>query len=749
MFKTNSIAKTMTNKLVTECFLIKTSLYAETLWAYLLETNQAYAHAKIGRQLVFQLRKQHPEAQWVYCEQTKRLISNQMFSDEILKEDCLIVWQQEQNTFESLRSLHQDFAQEVQETEKACFIVMQIEQNKTLAHQIQQLLLNAPLRKDEPNLLQIKRKVQFKFQSMCYQDKTFPLLQISLHSEIDYLDKPSVFAQRYGLAALKGLYVENRFQPSSTKSVIKKVSSLTLQTERQAMCAKSKNERMKKYLMTASESEPIVQVAYKSRPQFLYDYALDALRLKPQFKDLERYVSNASQIRQKFFIGPQERMRLILSIAELLHTHYPCLLCSPVSERPEHPLFFRIPQPIYGQIGQEQTIDLNKNYFDALSRYGCYTTLPEAKKGTVRTVILASGEFSKPILKKIKELLLPFGIQLESLPNLRLTYFDENNHEQLTSILQHCITEKVDLILAFIHPKKNPASFQEEDDEVYSALSEDCYNLLKRLTIQNGIASQVINLGNSHNQYILHNTVLGILAKLGHVPYVLRQPLEFIDCIVGLDIGREEKERTKGSMSTVVATRIFSNNGLFLDYTIENIAIEGETISEQVLKQFFNTKFFQNKKVLIHRDGRFRGDEKKSLQKIAAQLNAQFNFVEVVKANLTGMTHPRLYEQDQNKKTYKNPPRGVGLYLDQNRAILVTTAPINNHVTARSLLIEKEGSCSLEEAIRSVMMMTYLHYGSIRAPRLPVTLFASDKIAGMALKRILPSQKNGQIQYWL
>ncbi len=740
----------MINKLLTECFLIKTNLWERPLFAYIFETNQGYGHAKIGRQLVFQLRRYHPDSQWAYCQKTKRLISNQDFSNAVLHQDCLALWQQENNAFESLYTIQQDAGQVLTEAEKGEFIVTQIAQDNRLINEIQQKILNPPPQKNQKAVLQIKRKVQFKSQLIDYQDKIFALLQISIHSEMNYLEKPSVFAAHHGLEALKGLYVENRFQPSSTKSVIQNILPQTLQTGRVSLIAKTKNDKMKTYLATASDTEPLVQVAYKSHPHALYDYALDALQLKPQFKDLERYSNQAASVRQKFFMNPHERMCFILAIAAHIHTRYACVHFEPVTEKPAHPLFFRAPQPVLGTIGQNQVVDLNKNYFELLSQYGCYARLPDAKIGEVRTVVLASGPFNKNLLSKMATGLQPFGIQLVSLDNFKLTYFDEKNASQLEEILQRCISEKVDLILAFIQPKQNQGDLaEEENNDADLFLSEDCYTHLKRLSIQNGIASQVINLASSHNQYILHNTLLGILAKLGHIPYVLNQPLDFVDCIVGLDIGREEKIRTTGSLSTVVATRLFNNHGLFLDYTIENIAIEGETISESVLNQFFNIKFFHNKRVLIHRDGRFRGNEKKHLNKIAMQLNAQFDFVEVVKANLTGMTHPRLYEFNTAQQRYSNPPRGTGFYLDKNRAILVTTPPMNTHATARSLLIEKDGSCSIEEAVRSVIMMTYLHYGSIRAPRLPVTLFASDKIAEMALKRMMPRTQQGHIQYWL
>jgi len=48
-----------------------------------------------------------------------------------------------------------------------------------------------------------------------------------------------------------------------------------------------------------------------------------------------------------------------------------------------------------------------------------------------------------------------------------------------------------------------------------------------------------------------------------------------------------------------------------------------------------------------------------------------------------------------------------------------------------------------------VLALTYLHYGSLRPPRLPVTIHYSDKIAYLALRGIKPKNLEGDIPFWL
>lgn len=52
-----------------------------------------------------------------------------------------------------------------------------------------------------------------------------------------------------------------------------------------------------------------------------------------------------------------------------------------------------------------------------------------------------------------------------------------------------------------------------------------------------------------------------------------------------------------------------------LSYSI-NTAQEGETIPEKTLRDIYEKNTFKDKRVIIHRDGPFRGDELKILNKI-------------------------------------------------------------------------------------------------------------------------------------
>ncbi len=185
--------------------------------------------------------------------------------------------------------------------------------------------------------------------------------------------------------------------------------------------------------------------------------------------------------------------------------------------------------------------------------------------------------------------------------------------------------------------------------------------------------------------------------------------------------------------------RIYNNNGELIRFGLYDYTLEGETIPERVLKGIFNKGEFKNKRVIIHRDGPFRGDEKEVLIKIAESLEAEFYFVEIIKNNV-----PRMYDKLEEKM---RPSKGSAFKLDNTQALLISSS--SKLGTPRPLLIRTDEKLDIKKAIHSVLSMTLLHWGSLISPRLPVTIYYSDKIANMALNGIKPGKSEGNIPFWL
>ena len=79
----------------------------------------------------------------------------------------------------------------------------------------------------------------------------------------------------------------------------------------------------------------------------------------------------------------------------------------------------------------------------------------------------------------------------------------------------------------------------------------------------------------------------------------------------------------------------------------------------------------------------------------------------------------------------------------------MSSLPSFASATPYPLRIRSEAPFRIEDALHSVLSLTLLHYGSLRTPRLPITIHYSDEIAYLALKGIRPKELEGSLPFWL
>jgi len=229
------------------------------------------------------------------------------------------------------------------------------------------------------------------------------------------------------------------------------------------------------------------------------------------------------------------------------------------------------------------------------------------------------------------------------------------------------------------------------------------------------------------------------------LPFVLAEPLEIAEAFVGLDISRFSYGNRSGSRNVCASVRLYGRHGEFIRYRLDDSLIEGEEIPRQVLEDFFPSDEFKGKKVLVYRDGPFRGDEVKHLLTRAKAIKSRFILVESIKSGV-----PRLY--NLNNGNLGQPTRGLALKISDREVILVTTNVLEKIGVPRPLRlrIHEEGEqTSLEQLIEATLKLTLLHYGSLKDPRLPIPLYASDAIAYRRLQGIYPTNSEGDRQFWL
>jgi len=237
------------------------------------------------------------------------------------------------------------------------------------------------------------------------------------------------------------------------------------------------------------------------------------------------------------------------------------------------------------------------------------------------------------------------------------------------------------------------------------------------------------------------------LGKIGNIPYVLAEELEYTDLVVGLDVSRTIRKNGSGTDSTAAMSRIYTNQGAMLGYSASSASVAGEIIPPEILERILPESEFGGKRVIVHRDGRFVGDELSNILEWGESISATFLPIEITKSGAG-----RMYKQGEAKHILQCD-KGSAFALTEKLAYLVSSPPPSGRngasSTAQPLQINNLSNLTLYQALHSVLALTLLHYGSVRQPRLPVSTHASDKIAGFLRRNIRPDRMTGDVPFWL
>jgi argonaute-like protein implicated in RNA metabolism and viral defense len=339
---------------------------------------------------------------------------------------------------------------------------------------------------------------------------------------------------------------------------------------------------------------------------------------------------------------------------------------------------------------------------------------------------------------KFDTILAPENLKQESIEGLSST----EAKVKVQTLLEEIIQIPPDVALVFL-----PQSDRAKDDSDGNSL----YAWVSSLLLRRKIARQVIyeNTLIAPSRFVFYQVIFGILAKLGNLPFVLYEQLPIADYFIGLDISRRNKKNGNGSINACACIRLYGKQGQFKYYQIADYSLtEGEEIPPRILHDFLPLKTFQNKTVLIYRDGTFRGSEINNLIEWGKAIGAKFILVECAKSQI-----PRLYDLDFSNKKLKQPTKGLALKLSSSEAIVITTQVEEKIGVPRPLRLkirqESSVNIDIETLVYITLKLTLLHHGSLKDPRLPIPLFGADKIAYRRLQGIYPGELEGDKQYWL
>jgi hypothetical protein len=450
-------------------------------------------------------------------------------------------------------------------------------------------------------------------------------------------------------------------------------------------------------------------------------------------KDLKQFGINRSEAQRALRIEPGARSELVKSVAEILKGRK--LVGPAFRSDAGNNVFVNAKDVGFDarvRFGDGHVAEYDeRSILSLLQRHGFYKKSAQFADGAPIRVGVVNGlraETSAGFLRELTTNLRSLRFGMETVAEEKV---NPHSRAELERAVGNIENQGANIVIGLFADELG------EDEEDWAS-----YNTFKALTIGRGLPSQVVYQSTLRKSFAMGNIVLGVVGKTGNIPYVRPEGLPYADIVVGIDIARKKKERLAGSMNATAITRIYFSNGEFLRYVIHDGPLEGETIPPEVLQGLFPLDVFKGKRVVVHRDGFFRGEEKEALQRWAAEIGAKFHLVEIIK---TGT--PRLYALNDGR--IEQPPKGSAFKLSDTEAFLVSTLPPFKNATPQPLRIRTFAPFTIEQALNSVLSLTILHYGSVRPPRLPVTIHYSDCIAGLALKGIKPKNLDGNIPFWL
>lgn len=578
-----------------------------------------------------------------------------------------------------------------------------------------------------------------------------PALQITVKSPMSSTQKLQSFYNPNNPNSLIGIAASCKDTSGVVESLIG-----TLGEHRERLQGYKPTDYDATLLETLPDNHPIVALRTYSDREYHYPLqVLDIVVDLPGLKKLGLTESEAKDVITRLKIAPAHREKLVSrareSLVKFVGQSHPHITIGMRYNSDDHPEYFAT----IGDFGLDSklrfgsgtaTINKDTEMLKAIYKYGLYQKAPWFQQdNTIQFAVVdvvaqskSHSENRKNQLVRFAKFLNKIGLQPKSTANLKVEEQERiAQRAQLTEKLNEAIKAKPHIIIIYL-----PYSDSLLSDDDNSSL----YNTAKNICIKAGAPSQVIYENTIGNEWADDNILMGIMGKTGNIPYVLDSLLNYTDVIVGLDVSRRRKTNARGTMNMAALSRVYTNSGALLGYAMSGTMVEGEIIPQYILERILPEEEFGGKRAIVHRDGRYVGDELQNIWDWGKQIGAEFLPIEVTKSGV-----PRFYKEIDG--VIYQADKGTAFSAGDNSVFVVSSPPPAGQKGAFStsvpLQVTNFSNLSLEDAVHSVLALTLLHYGSVRSTRLPVSTHASDKIAGFLSRNIRPDVTRGDVPFWL
>lgn len=513
-----------------------------------------------------------------------------------------------------------------------------------------------------------------------------------------------------------------------TSTMVGTVKSITgtLADRRDALLEMTRREVMQTILQYAPDDELMIEV---SSGQYTYEYPASALHIliEPDNHDvLQQFHINPKQAQRALNLTANARSKLVKIVSDQLKAHE--IINNAYNSRTAPELFL---QPIFDpsiEFADNRTRDFD---FDSVALHfeqnGLFTRHARFNNAPIKIAIINTldepiDDFVEALRRALER---NYNFKIDMLRERKVRVISNKNIESAVRVVEK---EEPHIVLAFL-PNTDRDNLDTYDPN---------FQQVKSLALGKGIASHAIYHKTVHDPESMSRVIMGILGKTGNLPYILAEPLDYADMIVGMDMVRQEL--TQFDRVTAMA-RIYDNQGRGFGYIMESVEIDkGDPVPFIVMQTLFPEERFGGKRVIIHRHNAFTIEELQMLARWEQVINTTFYPIAI---ETDAVPHMYTFE----KKTISEPDWGTIFQVDGLEAFITTATQGDNmptplHVTAPSDL-------GIQLALHSVLMWTILHYGITRPARLPVTIQYAEEMHQWISRGQLPSATAGDVPFWL
>ena len=598
-------------------------------------------------------------------------------------------------------------------------------------------VIRAMIRRIEPEMQKVLAQKNIKIKNGMVERDFFlrswvvaerPAVSFSIRSRVLVDQSLSDLIASQGEETVLGIRVAD--QTSRLSATVVEVTG-KLGDFREDLLALTRRKVMQERLQSAPDDDPIV-LLQAGRNE--YEYPASVLRpIVRMYKmdDLQRYPIVPSQVDPVLRLSPDLRSQLVRAVS------------APLKERGiiDNGFNSRIFPSAFSVLDYAPQIMFGENHSrgykpssvgNDFEKFGVYKKHPRfVDQSITMGIINALDEPVSDFVEAMRRVMeRSFGFRIELLRERKVRVLSSKNLESAVRVIE---AENPDVVLVFF-PSQGT-----DDDATEDA--DDNYRYLKSLTVGKQIASHMISQPHMHDPRQMAFIIMGIVAKSGNIPFVLTEPMEAVDYVVGFDLVRTQLK--KEDRITALA-RIYQADGAFVGYRIHHVdnLEKDEPIPLIVMQSLFPPEMFASKRVIVHHLGRLDPTQIRLLMRWGEVHQTQFIPIEIFQVQI-----PRLYYLEGKKVL--QPPWGSVFKLNNHEAMVVTSSPAEDLTPSPLHIRLPNGGMTIDQAVNSVLAWMILHYGSPHVHKLPASVQFAQEVIGWLSRGVIKTDQEGTIPFWL